>query len=567
MKKFISETERKLQKKLIPLNIFVCILCLVSIASLFFAPIFKLDFGRIMRSPDMQAYVEEMMDKTIDGSLEGSEQEGVNYAPVVTTIVSSVLGQAQGSVAVSGFNAAKVAFSSAENKADAVLDELFFNDTALVGKLVDSIVDGVVGMFKTDEGKGLVEEIVVGTITTELIKEVNSENLTEEKVKQLLVKFKEIEKVSGGETTVEEVANGLIDEIAVMFEDEVSIGPEERQNIVDEMEKIYADAVAEAGDGAAVTLETLICVTVSKNVDLNNYNIDDIFDKLFSGANGGEQTVPAALAVEEGETPPADKTICTTYDELLDAMGLNEEKTEELKTKLRASLRAEVDKALEGTSDMFKYYGYVFYGVLGLVLPWFVLFLFAFFRMFAKNKRFMMWYAKLFGIIPGIISLAVLLAPRLLPVLPFTKSIFEGEQGPAIKAMLYGLTSATWICGVCYILLWLASVIWAFPIKRKIRKERKFCKNGGGYGEYPAADAYGVGAAGGYPAAGYNADGFDDYASDYDLGFGYGSDFGSDYGSGYGSDYGSDFGYDSYGSDYGSGYGSSIFDDDDDDLY
>lgn len=34
-------------------------------------------------------------------------------------------------------------------------------------------------------------------------------------------------------------------------------------------------------------------------------------------------------------------------------------------------------------------------------------------------------------------------------------------------------SSYTWISGGCYLLLWLLSICWAFPIKHKIRKLRK----------------------------------------------------------------------------------------------
>lgn len=97
------------------------------------------------------------------------------------------------------------------------------------------------------------------------------------------------------------------------------------------------------------------------------------------------------------------------------------------------------------------------------VVIWLIQFLFAFFHLFAKNKRFMMWYTKLFGLTPFLLFFALpMLAGIVLPMaLP--------ELGLNL-AFLGVISSMTWISGVCYLLLWIISIFWAFPIKRKIRK-------------------------------------------------------------------------------------------------
>ena len=67
-----------------------------------------------------------------------------------------------------------------------------------------------------------------------------------------------------------------------------------------------------------------------------------------------------------------------------------------------------------------------------------------------------------------------MLAPKILPVIK--PEILEGETGRLMPAIMGGMFSYTFISGICYLLLWLASIFWAFPVKRKIRKERKACK-------------------------------------------------------------------------------------------
>lgn len=91
---------------------------------------------------------------------------------------------------------------------------------------------------------------------------------------------------------------------------------------------------------------------------------------------------------------------------------------------------------------------------------WAVLFLFAFFRLFAKNKRFLMWYVKIFGILPCL----------LFGVLPLAAGALVGGE---IAAVLGMLSTMAWVSGGCYVLLWLVSIFWAFPIKRKIRALNK----------------------------------------------------------------------------------------------
>ena len=99
---------------------------------------------------------------------------------------------------------------------------------------------------------------------------------------------------------------------------------------------------------------------------------------------------------------------------------------------------------------------------------WLILFLFAFLHLFAKNKRFTMWYVKLFGFLPCLIfGVAPLVAGAIVPGM---------EGGAEIAGILGMISTMTWISGACYILLWIISIFWAFPIKRKIRAYNKKLK-------------------------------------------------------------------------------------------
>lgn len=119
---------------------------------------------------------------------------------------------------------------------------------------------------------------------------------------------------------------------------------------------------------------------------------------------------------------------------------------------------------------MFKGVGLsMFISVVFPAVMWLILFLFALFHLFAKNKRFMMWYVKLWGFSPCMVYFVVPLV---------AKGIIAAVAGEVYASLLAMLSSLTWICGVCYLLLWCVSIFWAFPIKKKIRAMKK-----NGYGE------------------------------------------------------------------------------------
>ena len=92
---------------------------------------------------------------------------------------------------------------------------------------------------------------------------------------------------------------------------------------------------------------------------------------------------------------------------------------------------------------------------------WIILLLFALLHIFAKNRRFMMWYVKLFGFFPCLIFGV---APLVVPIL---------IQDAAVAAVFGMISSLSWVSGACYLLLWFVSIFWAFPIKRRIRALNK----------------------------------------------------------------------------------------------
>ncbi len=104
-------------------------------------------------------------------------------------------------------------------------------------------------------------------------------------------------------------------------------------------------------------------------------------------------------------------------------------------------------------------------------LCWAFLALFSFIHIFTKNKKVGMWYVKLFGFLPCLLFFVVPTVALL--VLP---GMMGGDASSAfsmISALGPSFFGTVAVSGICYLLLWLVSIFWCFPIKRKIRKLKK----------------------------------------------------------------------------------------------
>ena len=354
MAKLLSAKEAKLQKKLIPLNIFVFILSLVSAFSLFFAPLVKVDIGKILSSPGLEQTVEKALDETIGNSIQGSSQEGINYAPVITSVVGNVLGNVNGTLNITAYEASRIAVSKEDNKAEAVMNKIFFGEKGIVTELVDSLIRGLFDIFETPEGKTLVEETVVSAITSSVVSNLPAEaadKLTEEKVNELTQTFRKLDDVKN-EAEAEEVVNEFVNTLGDALPDEIDeSGKEEIKDYIMDM---YSDTVnaVDGKEGEEFSLEAMICVAVSNNVNLGGFNINDVLSGLLGGngeengeENGGSdgesfEDASTVKALAEGEVPPEndgsgngegevppeeEKIICTNYTELLAEMGFNKE--------------------------------------------------------------------------------------------------------------------------------------------------------------------------------------------------------------------------------------------------
>ena len=236
-------------------------------------------------------------------------------------------------------------------------------------------------------------------------------------------KAKALETASAGE--VDETISALAEELQNQLGEDY-ISDENLADLESAIRTVYDDTVA-ATDGT-FTIESCICVFASKSLQESG----EITQTFTSYADLIDYFMDSALSSESGGGTDSSSELDDTI--------------------------AQVEPILK----------IVAIALLFFTAVWLILFLFAFLHLFAKNKRFTMWYVKLFGFLPCLIfGVAPLVAGAIVPGM---------EGGAEIAGILGMISTMTWISGACYILLWIISIFWAFPIKRKIRAYNKQLK-------------------------------------------------------------------------------------------
>lgn len=236
-------------------------------------------------------------------------------------------------------------------------------------------------------------------------------------------KAKALETASAGE--VDETISALAEELQNQLGEDY-ISDENLADLESSIRTVYDDTVA-ATDGT-FTIESCICVFASKSLQESG----EITQTFTSYADLIDYFMDSALSSESGGGTDSSSELDDTI--------------------------AQVEPILK----------IVAIALLFFTAVWLILFLFAFLHLFAKNKRFTMWYVKLFGFLPCLIfGVAPLVAGAIVPGM---------EGGAEIAGILGMISTMTWISGACYILLWIISIFWAFPIKRKIRAYNKQLK-------------------------------------------------------------------------------------------
>ncbi len=616
MRRTRGQEIKRLQKKLIPVNLIVCILCIVAALSLFFMPVVKINLAALVGDKTLRAmiadiavekvnaYIEQAGD-SLDGSLGGNggaenggeqnngdepaartadgagdasdggavdggndgtadgsgendgtadgtdgESEGsvsikdllkeIDVRELVEKLVGEIFDELKADISVSSQNSLKVL--AAKDKADTLLNELFFNEAkGFITSLERTLVSGFGNAFNA-AGK-LMQGAVVKAVVVPALKEnlpaEYAELVVAEELQATIDSLDGAKSAQAASDTIIDYIDGLAEasgEVEKLTEDQ-------KAEVSKQITQLYDKTVAETGEGN-FSVEAMISVMASEMLGgVGDFNLSDIIAG-FVGGNGGNDgengnggTTPenpdgtdgekpeagivkmlvlARLALAEGEVDNGGSggndgagEVGGTENEGSDNNGEENNGGEGVKYTsypamgeglARGFIGENFAQTLKGTimssvgenEQVFGYYGYVFIAIGFFILLWAILFLFSFFHMFARNKRFMMWYVKLFCAWPCIIFwLVPLLVKNVLAkafpqiyaqVIDFVvgfvgnalKITVTAEQATGLfNAVLSSLQTFAWISGICYLVLWIISICWAFPIKHKIRRLNK----------------------------------------------------------------------------------------------
>lgn len=608
MRRTRGQEIKRLQKKLIPVNLIVCILCIVAALSLFFMPVVKINLAALVGDKTLRAmiadiavekvnaYIEQAGD-SLDGSLGGNggaenggeqnngdepaartadgagdasdggavdggnngtadgtdgESEGsvsikdllkeIDVRELVEKLVGEIFDELKADISVSSQNSLKVL--AAKDKADTLLNELFFNEAkGFITSLERTLVSGFGNAFNA--AGSLVQGAVVKAVVVPALKEnlpaEYAELVVAEELQATIDSLDEAKSAQAASDTIIDYIDGLAEasgEVEKLTE-------EQKAEVSKQITQLYDKTVAETGEGN-FSVEAMISVMASEMLGgVGDFNLSDIIAGFVGGnggndgenGNGGENPdgtdgekpeagivkmlVLTRLALAEGEVDNggvggndgAGEVGGTENDGSDNNGGQNEGENnnggEVVKyTSYRAmgeglargfigenfaqTLKGTIMSSVGENEQVFGYYGYVFIAIGFFILLWAILFLFSFFHMFARNKRFMMWYVKLFCAWPCIIFWLVPLLVKNVLAKAFPQiyaqviDLVVGFVGNALKitvtaeqatglfnAVLSSLQTFAWISGICYLVLWIISICWAFPIKHKIRRLNK----------------------------------------------------------------------------------------------
>lgn len=487
---------------------------------------------------------------------EGNENNGdvtikdllkeVDVTELVTQLVNEIFDELKADISVSAKNSLTV--FSAQDKAETLMDELFFHkEKGFVTNLKSTLISGFGNAFNA--AGNIVQSAVVKAVVVPALKENLPKEYADLVVAEDLQKtIDSLDSAKSAQEASDTIIN-YIDGLSENSEEIDKLTPEQKADITKQITELYDKTVEHTRDDVTgednFTVEAMISVMASEMLGgVGDFNLSDIIAGFANsgngGSNGGNGTQPpenpdpaddgaeasivkflilSKLALAEGELAGGsgetgggnpdispDENPDVNPDE--NAGGENGEKEVVKYTTYRAmgeglakdfigddlegSLKSAIKNAVGGNEAVFGYYGYIFIGIGFFIILWLILFLFAFFHMFAKNKRFMMWYVKLFCAWPCIIFYIVPLMVKnvLATAFPelynqFIDTIAQAignaanaavttEQATSImNAALASVQSFAWISGICYLLLWIISICWAFPIKHKIRKLKK----------------------------------------------------------------------------------------------
>lgn len=173
-----------------------------------------------------------------------------------------------------------------------------------------------------------------------------------------------------------------------------------------------------------------------------------LYDETVSKTENGKFSIEALVCISLSESAE-DGTAVTTYQDLFGSL-------------FGENFLEDAEPLKEAAAMLARLTSIFVFVMLAFAALWLVLAVFAFVHLFLSEKQFLMWYVKLFGFLPCLVFGVIPFAAR-------TLAPFLGEIG-SLLSVLGAITTMTWVSGGCYGLLWLVSIFWAHPVKKRIRQ-------------------------------------------------------------------------------------------------
>lgn len=268
-----SYAEERLQKKLIPVNIVVMVLCLVSIISLLFAPLVKIDAGGIKElvvefmaqedNSDSDGSYGSYGDYEFDDSHDNENAGSSSDSDMTQRILDEFINNIPDDFSFSTISLGQFAFSK-ENSIIQFIDAFF-------------VKPGVIEAVLTP----LVSEMVIEAL------DLDAENVDLNKLNESIQAFNNV----NSEEEMRAAADNFLNTIATLLD--TTIDPEGREEMLDFMADIY-NTTAEV-TGGEFDIEKFICVAFTSSEESGFETPVTSYDDLFMSFLLEDEEVAAEL--------------------------------------------------------------------------------------------------------------------------------------------------------------------------------------------------------------------------------------------------------------------------------
>ncbi len=256
------------------------------------------------------------------------------------------------------------------------------------------------------------------------------------------------------------------------IEDIISNLTDDNGNVsAEDIGSIIGDITSEDSDLTSEDLESIIEDLTDADGNINAEDLQDAIANLTGGNGesyaGGIEGVKYSLTADTVDGSTTEETTSTTasishYIALLD----------DSEALVRELIIGEEGLSEETLSVIKLASVGVFIFISLISVLWVILALIAFIRIFTGNKKVGMWYVKLFGGLAAILfflvpTVLILFAENLLPLLPLDLGAYQSIVLTICGATSFGGSGI--IVLICLLVLWLVSIFYCHPIKKRIR--------------------------------------------------------------------------------------------------